>query len=325
MLNYTFCKAGLLVSFLFLANGCATPPQSKALLASPPDITAKHQINNVPFFPQQDFFCGPATLSEVFNYYGVEKDQQSLAAELFVPKLKGSFQIEMVASARQAGFVAYAQEGNLAQLLSLVSEDIPVVVLQNVSTPWYPMWHYAVVTGYDLKKQLITLHSGDLANRVAEFSVFERTWARGKYWLLAALPPTKASQYLKPFIYTRAAQDLISVGKSSAGITALTQATKQWPDYWLPYFLLGNYFLSHDVKQANFWYQQGYKLATQESAYLNNYAYALNAIGCNQLAKQTIEQALILAPKDANIIDSQQAIYQSKETAQCSMSSVSLH
>ncbi|WP_223271660.1 PA2778 family cysteine peptidase [Colwellia hornerae] len=177
-----------MASFLFLVNGCAAPPQSKALLASPPNIAVKHQINNVPFFPKKDYFCGPATLSEIFNYYGVEKDQQSLAAELFIPKLKGSFQIEMVAAARQAGFVAYAQEGNLTQLLSLVSQDIPVVVLQNVSVPWYPMWHYAVVTGYDLKKQLITMHSGEMANRVAEFSVFERTWARGEVLVFSCAP-----------------------------------------------------------------------------------------------------------------------------------------
>ncbi|WP_244947060.1 hypothetical protein [Colwellia hornerae] len=127
---------------------------------------------------------------------------------------------------------------------------------------------------------------------------------------------------MKPFIYTRAAQDSISVGKTSAGITALTHATKRWPDYWLPYFLLDNYFLNHDLNLANFWYRQGYELATQESAYLNNYAYALNAIGCNKLAKQTIKQALILAPKDANIIDTQQAIYNSTGTVQCSVLSI---
>lgn len=310
-------KAGFIVSFIFLLLGCATPPQTKSILTFPPHIPTHYEITQVPFYPQKDFFCGPATLSEVLNYYGLTQTQESLAPNLFIPELEGSLQIEMVAAARQHGFLAYAQAGNLKQLLSLISQNIPVIILQNVSIPWYPMWHYSVVVGYDLDEQEVILRSGDIERRVAEFNVFERTWQRGKYWLLAAVPPSKTSQYFDPFIYTRSAQDLLSVGQISQGVTALTSASQQWPDYWLPYFLLGNHFLNIDLSLANYWYQQGYPFAEKQASYLNNYAYALHASGCQTQAINMVEQALLLAPSDSNIIDTQKIIMAKISTNKC--------
>lgn len=310
-------KAGLFVSFLFLLLGCATPSQTQKILVSPPNIPTHYEIAQVPFYLQQDLFCGPATLAEVVNYYGLHQTQEELSADLFIPELKGSLQIEMTAASRKHGFLAYAQAGNLTQLLSLVSQDIPVIVLQNVSISWYPMWHYSVVVGYDLDKQEVILRSGDIERRIAEFKVFERTWQRGKYWLLAAVPPSKTSEHFDPFIYTRSAQDLLSVGQLSQGVTALTSATKQWPEYWLSYFLLGNHYLSSDLNLANYWYQQGYQFATQQASYLNNYAYALHASGCHMQAINIVKKALLLAPSDVNIIDTQKEILTKVITKEC--------
>ncbi|UJF21440.1 PA2778 family cysteine peptidase [Shewanella sp. OMA3-2] len=219
-------KATLLIGFCLFISGCASvTPQTLQLLANPPAISPKYQIVDVPFYAQEDYFCGPTTLSEIFNFYGMSKTPQQIAPSLFIPDLQGSLQIEMVAAARQQGLLAYAESGNLTQLLSLVSENIPVIVLQNLSTAWYPMWHYAVVTGYDLDKQHVILHSGTNKNRIAEFKVFEQTWQRGQYWLLAAVPTDVASVYFDPFVYISAAQDLLSIGQSRYGIAALENAT----------------------------------------------------------------------------------------------------
>lgn len=306
-----------MAGFLLLLNACASPVQTERLLASPPPIPFKYEITDVPFYPQLDFYCGPATLAQVFNYYGQQQSQESLADELFIPGLKGSLQIEMLAATRKHGFLAYAQQGNLEQLFSLVSQDIPVIVLQNVSIPWYPMWHYAVVTGYDLQKQQLLMHSGDMARRVTDFNVFERTWQRGKFWLLAAVPPEQSSEHFKPFIYSSAAQDLLSVGQVSAGVTALITATKQWPEYWLPYFLLGNHWLNIDLERASYWYQRGYQYANSQSSFLNNYAYVLHKQGCQKQALSQIEQALALDPDDINLHDTHKEIMHNVITAIC--------
>lgn len=307
-----FTKAMCITGFCLFLSGClSVPPQTAILLANPPDIALKHQIVGVPFYPQEEYFCGPTTLSEVFNFYGVIKTPEQIAPALFIPELQGSLQIEMVAAARQQGLLAYAESGNLTQLLSLVSENIPVIVLQNLSTSLYPMWHYAVVTGYDLDKQYVMLHSGTEKNRIAELKVFERTWQRGQYWMLAAVPADTSSIHFEPFIYVSAAQDLLNKGKNTQGVNALKNAIRQWPDYWLSYFLLGNYYLAIDNAQATFWYKQGLvdaQQSEQQAAYLNNYAYSLSLSGCKQGAMEAIEKALKLQPEDSNILSTQKDI-----------------
>jgi hypothetical protein len=310
-------RASLIAGLIILLGGCAATPQTQKLLVSPPDIPIKYEIADVPFYPQQEYFCGPATLSEVFNYYDLKVSQTSIAPDLFIPDLEGSLQIEMIAAVRQHGFLAYTQEGNLEQLFSLVSQNTPVIVLQNNSIAWYPMWHYSLVIGYDLTEQKVIMHSANIKRHTVSFDVFERTWQRGRYWLLAAVPTNKTSQHFDSFIYTRSAQDLLSVGKILQGVSALKSATLEWPEYWLPYFLLGNHYLDSNLKLANYWYQQGYPFAQSKIAFLNNFAYALNQSGCQALAINVIQQALLLSPKDSNLLDTQQEIRSNLTESSC--------
>ncbi|MCT8124545.1 PA2778 family cysteine peptidase [Alishewanella sp. BS5-314] len=300
-------KIGLLLTLLLLV-ACQSPPQSRQLLAEPPAISRQALLSTVPFYPQQDYFCGPTTLSEVAAYYGVEHSADSIASLTFTPGLQGSLQIEMAAASRQLGFVAYEQRGSLSQLLQLIDEKIPVIVLQNNGLSWLPQWHYAVVIGYDLDRREIILHSGLSAEYRLPLATFERTWHRANYWLLAMLPPGRTSALLDPFLYTRACQDLLQTRQTTAGVTALISATEQWPDYWLPYFLLGNHFLAQAPAEAATWFAQGLPLARQQPAYLNNYALVLSELGCKAQALELIKAARRLAPDDANIQDSEQQI-----------------
>jgi tetratricopeptide (TPR) repeat protein len=296
--------AGLLFGLL----ACQTPVQTQRLLAEPPDIARQHVISTVPFYPQQQYFCGPTTLSEVAGFYGVEKSPADIAPDTFTPGLKGTLQIQMAAATRQLGMLAYQQRGSMSQLLSLVADNIPVIVLQNNSIALLPQWHYAVVIGYDLNKAEVILHSGVTAAHRLNFLTFERTWQRGNYWMLAMLPSTKASAQLDPFIYTKACQDLLSTGQADAGVAALITATGQWPEYWLPYFLLGNHYFSTEPLVAASWYAKGLPFAQQEVSFLNNYAMLLSEIGCHSKAQTLIAAALQLAPDDPNLLDSQQQI-----------------
>lgn len=300
--------AVLLAALLSTLTACQTPPQTKQLLAAPPDIARAHAIAQVPFYPQQEFFCGPTTLSEVAGFYGLNKSPDNIAPATFTPGLDGTLQIEMAAATRQLGMVAYEQRATMSQLLSLVADDIPVIVLQNNSIAWLPQWHYAVVIGYDLKTKEVVLHTGVTEAHRLNFSTFERTWRRANYWMLAMLPPDKTSDLLDPFIYTKACQDLINTRQTATGVAALTTATQQWPDYWLPYFLLGNHYFSAEPEKAADWFEQGLETAWQQVAYLNNYAVLLSQLGCHQKASVLITKALQQAPADSTLLDSQQQI-----------------
>ena len=299
--------AGFILTVLLL-SACQTPPQTQQLLREPPNITFSHLIAQVPFFPQQQFYCGPTTLAEVANFHGVEASPDTIAAHTFTPGLEGTLQIEMAAATRQLGLVAYQQRGSMQQLLQLLAEDIPVIVLQNNSVAWLPQWHYAVAIGYDLSKAEIILHSGVTAEHRLNFATFERTWQRGKYWMLAMLPSQITSPHLDPFIYSKACHDLLNTQQAAAGVAALISATQQWPDYWLPYFLLGNHYFNSQPNYAAQWFAKGLPYAKNEVSYLNNYAMLSSELGCQRKAIALINMALQLAPQDANLLDSQQQI-----------------
>jgi hypothetical protein len=313
-LKQTRLLAGLLAVMLSSLTACQTPIQTKKLLAEPPAIASQHVISAVPFYPQQQYFCGPTTLSEVAGFYGINKSPINIAPNTFTPELQGTLQIEMAAATRQLGLVAYEQRGSMHQLLSLVSDDIPVIVLQNNSIAWLPQWHYAVVVGYDLEAGEVILHTGVTEAHRLNYATFERTWRRGNYWLLAMLPPGKTSQHLEPFIYTKACQDLLNTRQADTGIAALITATRQWPDYWLPYFLLGNHYFSTQPLIAAKWFARGLPVAQQHLPYLNNYAMLLSELGCQSKAKTLIEAALLLAPEDNNLLDSQQQIHAAQQS-----------
>lgn len=308
--------AGLLF-LLTLLSACQTPPQTRQLLRAPPDIARQHHIAQVPFYPQQDYFCGPTTLAEVAGFYGLNTSPEAIAPNTFIPGRQGTLQIEMAAATRQLGMLAYVQpRATMAQLLSLVAEDIPLIVLQNNSIAWLPQWHYAVVIGYDLDSAEVILHTGVTPQHRLNFATFERTWQRGNYWLLAMLPPDKSSAQLEPFLYTKASQDLLSTGQAKAALSALQTATKQWPEYWLPYFLLSNHYFSAQPKLAANWFEQGLPAAQQQAAYLNNYALLLSSLGCHEKASDLINRAIELAPTDSKLLDSQQQIIKVQQDAQ---------
>lgn len=279
-------------------------PQTEDLLKQLPDIPLTHEIADVPFFPQEEYYCGPTTLAEVLNFYGFETEAEEIAPSLFIPERRGSLQIEMVSSARQYGLLSYAQKTTIEKLLSLVSEDIPVIVLQNLGTSWYPRWHYALVIGYNLADGTVLLHTGPSPSRTVPMALFENTWRRGEYWMLAAFPPQKSSSYLDPFLYVRAAQDLMEVNMADASLTALESAATQWNDYWLPYLLLGNYYMDAEPAQALSWYERGAEAGRQVPSYLNNYAYGLLRNGQNREALNTIRRAVALEPDNPSLQDS---------------------
>lgn len=314
--HYRFWPRGAVIYVLlaFLLLGCQAPPQTQQLLATPPNFAPQHQIAKVPFYPQQQYFCGPTTLAEVANFYGQKVTPETIAPKTFIPDLEGTLQIEMTSATRQLGLVAYAERGSMLQLLALVADNIPVIVLQNNSVAWLPRWHYAVVIGYDLPNQQVILHSGITEAYRLDIATFERTWQRGNYWLLAMLPPHRANQSLTPFVYTKAAQDLLNTKQTPSGAAALATATQQWPDYWLPYFLLGNFYYSTEPKTAAYWFSKGQGYAKREAAYLNNHAMLLSELGCQTEANTLINEALAIAPADANLLDSKEKIQKAAAT-----------
>lgn len=175
---------------LLLLGACSSSLQSTALVRQTPErFTAPAMLPSLPFFPQDDYQCGPAALATVLGASGVSLSPQALVPLVYVPARQGSFQVEMVAAARSFGRLAYQIPPTLDALFAEINKGHPVLVLQNLGLSWYPQWHYAVVKGFDIQQRRVILNSGRIENYEMRLSVFERTWARSKHWAIVVLEP----------------------------------------------------------------------------------------------------------------------------------------
>jgi len=52
-------------------------------------LPLKAQVLNVPFTKQQSDYCGPAALSSIFKYYGLDIPQKEIGEKVYLPSLKG--------------------------------------------------------------------------------------------------------------------------------------------------------------------------------------------------------------------------------------------
>lgn len=181
--------AGVLLSLLWLVllSGCTTTPR----LADSTSEALPRQtlIEGVPFHAQRDYQCGPASLAMVLNHDGVDIAMESLIPQVFIPGREGSVQPEMLATIRRHGRIPFVLNDSFDALLTEIAAGNPVVVLQNLSLPAWPMWHYAVAIGYDRDANEMILHSGEEAQRIESFRRFDATWARSQRWAFVALAP----------------------------------------------------------------------------------------------------------------------------------------
>ncbi len=312
MLKNARAFAGIfLFVFLFLGSisACVAPQSKQLTLEQPNDLPSKAYINNVPFYPQKQFHCGPSTLAMAMNFYGQSLSPQELAKDVFTPGRKGSFQSEMKAAVRKRGMLAYELTPELVFLLAEVSVGHPVIILQNKSIKYYPIWHYALVIGYDLDKQQIYLHSGANKNYVVSMSVFEFTWKRSNRWAMAVLPTDTLPNDRNLINALQAAVDLEEVGQINAANQTYQTITKRWGDSFVAVMGAANTYLTlGKPESATPFYLRASELKPERGEVYNNLAYSLLGQSCFEPALTAVECALHIDPENEEYKDSFQEI-----------------
>ena len=288
-----------------LAGGCATPPQTRQLLDNPPDLPRQVELEEVPFFPQTEFHCGPAALASVVSYRGIDADPVKIANLIYVPDLQGSLQAEVIAAARQFELLPIPLDGRIESILREIAEGNPVFVLQNLGLDSLPSWHYEVVIGYDLDQGDVILRSGEHRRIWRSFPLFERTWSRAGHWALAVVPanlvPVTASE--RDFIDT--VIDMEQVGRIETAHRGYLTAARRWPKSVIAHSGVGNTaFAFGDFDAAESAYRAALQLEPDRADVWNNLAYALAGQGRYEAATEAIQQALALDPDNQNFQES---------------------
>ncbi len=218
--------AGLAAALL---AGCAV--QTETLRRAPPaGLPARAELAATPFFPQTDYHCGPAALATVLAGAAPEATPARLGDEVFLPARTGTLQIEMIAGARRHGLVATRLPGTLEALLREVQAGHPVVVFQNLGLSWYPLWHYAVLIGYELEAGEVILRSGTTERLVMSMATLEHTWVRAGSWSFVALPPGQWPATADEKAVVEAAVGFERAGTPAQAAIAYRSALERFPD-----------------------------------------------------------------------------------------------
>ncbi len=261
-----------------LLSSCATP-QLKQMRRTGVEVPVQTELDKTPFHPQKKYQCGPAAIATVLEFNQRRVSLADIASKVYLPGRKGSLQTDMLSSISRYGLLAYRLAPRYPDLLTEVANGTPVVVLQNLGIKWLPKWHYAVVIGYDLKKEKIFLRSGTDRRRVTSMKLFERTWKRSGYWGFLVLKPGRLPSTAKPLPYLNAAVALERANKPAAALASYQAAAKRWPNNLLVRIALANSYYS----------QKNYVLAEQEyRGIIKKFSNAADAY--NNLASLLLEQ-----------------------------------
>lgn len=176
-------RRGVLLAALALAACTVTPWVDDESASRPPEV----ELSAVPFYPQQEYQCGPAALATVLGASGIDRHPDELAPSVYLPGRQGSLQSEMLAASRRQGVLPYVLAPRVGAILDEVVAGNPVLVLQRLGLGPIASWHYAVVVGYDLAKQEVILRSGGKPRRRMDISAFAKSWEQGGRWAFVTL------------------------------------------------------------------------------------------------------------------------------------------
>ena len=296
----------------FFLHGCALiVPQSEELRqARPADLPERVELAQVPFFPQEDYQCGPAALATSLASFNLKVTPADLVDQVYLPARQGSLQADMLAAPRRYGMVSYQLAPRFEDVLREVAAGTPVIVLQDYGVWPVPVWHYAVVAGYDYPKGELVLRSGVKERLTMPLGVLEYTWKESGYWAMVTVPPDHIPATANETRYLAAVSAMERVGSPEAARTAYTAFLKRWPGNLTAAIGLANaHYVLGELKQAETVLRRAAEDHPDSAIVLNNLAQTVSDQGRDQEALGLINQALALnSPFAATVAETRENI-----------------
>ena len=179
----TRLRSLVVVCLLAWSASCATPA-----------TTEQHAviIEDIPFFSQEAYQCGPAALATVIGYWQNKAGRdtsitpEGVAADIYSPSAKGVLPLDLEFYARKQGFQTRQYSGDLDDLKRNVDRGVPTIIFVDYGLSLYQANHFMVVTGYT--KDGVIVNSGRRENQPLSRGELEKIWKKNRYWSLALRP-----------------------------------------------------------------------------------------------------------------------------------------
>ena len=290
---------------LFILSGCTTLQPDKNIFDGSSNSL---ELTDTPFFPQQEYHCGPAALATVLGASTVRVQPDDLVNKIYLPKRKGSLQIELLAATRRYGRIPYPLESNPAHIIDELNAGRPVLVLQNLGLKVRPFWHYVVVIGYDANKNNFILRSGTKERLEMNTRKFLRTWNRAGAWSFVALKPDEIPVHANQEKYLEAIVAMERLNDPALLIDAYNQLLKRWPENKVARFGLGNaYYADGQYEAAAPMYAHLLGLNPEHIPTRNNLALTMGKLNCFDSALKQIDKVLELAKENNKYLEDTQS------------------
>lgn len=301
------------VLLLGLLAACSGQPVER-LPESVYALPSSYYIDGLPFYPQVEDQCGPASLATMLAARGVSVDPESLREKLYIPARGGALATEMTAQARRYGLLVYPLEPELDKILAEVAGGNPVLVLQNLGFDWMPRWHFSVVIGFDRGPDNVVLRSGYEPALEVPFELFMKTWSRADRWAVAIVRPDHLPATAHEGGFVKAASELEQVGELDAALAAYLTAVATWPAADTALFGAANTaYATERYTQAVDLFTAFVKRQPSSAAGWNNLAYSFTRLGCDAQALEAVSCAVNLDPGNPVYSESRRELYSSAD------------
>jgi tetratricopeptide (TPR) repeat protein len=223
---------------------------------------------------------------------GVKVTAEQLVERVYLPGRRGSLQPELVGASRAYDRLAYRLEPDVRAITAELAAGRPVLVLQNLGLRSLPVWHYAVVIGFDEETDQLVLRSGTTERLLMSGHRFMDAWDRAGRWGLVIVMPGEFPAEPDPDRYLEAAAGLESAGRYEAALESYDAAIARWPDAATALLGAGNvHYRRHELEEAEKAYRRLLELYPAHAVARNNLAQVLLERGNAEAALKEITAA----------------------------------
>jgi predicted double-glycine peptidase len=155
-------------------------------ISPPENRQVSHMIRNVPFYPQEKYQCGPASLAGVLNHWKINVSPEEIASEIYSKSARGTLNIDMALYVEKIGLKVRQYGGSFEDIRDKIDSGYPLIVLVDEGFLIYQKNHFMVVIGYG--GEGIIVNSGREQGKFIPVRKFFRPWERTKFWTLVITP-----------------------------------------------------------------------------------------------------------------------------------------